>query len=135
MSDDPYQEILNRGREIKPSFWDEAKILQEKKRLDKKKAKGVNFDLIGKVKKPNVFVFIIVQSAAIIIGLPIVCVGILLCLTIIGTPIGLACFALAGAIAGTPTNRRIKKQEAYKLKDEPIYNSEMDPGYERPWDN
>jgi uncharacterized membrane protein YccF (DUF307 family) len=60
-------------------------------------------------------------------GIPWAIAGIAMCLTILGSPIGLLCFVIAGKPLELVQKTHLERMRAWKDRDRPMPNSAMPP--------
>jgi uncharacterized membrane protein YccF (DUF307 family) len=72
--------------------------------------------------------FVLKSTGAIIIGLPFMTVGLFLCLTVIGIPVGLPLMVLGSLPFAYVQRQRSKQLVAWEFRPRPMDNME-----EKPW--
>jgi hypothetical protein len=79
---------------------------------------------IERFKDPN---YALKIAAAYLWGIPWAAVGVLLCLTIVLSPVGLLCFAIAGWPLSYVQAKHLERKRAWTKRDRPLPNDEPKP--------
>jgi len=66
-------------------------------------------------------------AGALIVGMPFMLAGILLCATIVGIPVGLALIGLSGSLLAWVNHRRVAKMQEWHSRCRPMDNEEVPP--------
>jgi len=70
------------------------------------------------VRKPSMAVHLTLMVVYFIVGMPVVLVGIILCLSIVGIAPGIFLFGLAGVLPAAEQMRWIKRKVAWEIHNE-----------------
>jgi uncharacterized membrane protein YccF (DUF307 family) len=71
--------------------------------------------------------FVVKIVLAIAWGVPWAAAGIVCCVTILGIPIGLLCFGIAGYPLSRVVKTQVRKHEEYINRDRPMETDEDEP--------
>lgn len=73
------------------------------------------------------------MAIALLVGMPLALFGVLLCMSVIGLPLGIPALILSAWPAYVVEQRYEKKLHAWKERDHPLFE-EDDIDYPRPWE-